>query len=99
VNSAELLAELSRRGIELRSSGDELRYRAAKGTLTPELRATISVLKSELLAILPAQGLCICCGTDGLRARLTDREGGALWCPQCLYAEAERQMAPGRRPQ
>jgi len=97
VNSAELLAELSRRGIELRAFGDELRYRAAKRTLTPELRATITVLKSELLAILPAHDRCISCGADGLRARLTEREGGALWCPQCLYAETELQMARGRR--
>lgn len=94
----KLLTELSRRGIELTADGSELHYRAPKGALTPELRAAVAVLKPELLAILPACGRCICCGEDGLRAWLTERESGALWCPQCLYAEVERQMARGRRP-
>ncbi len=95
---AELLAELARRGVDLTAHGEELHYRGPKGVLTPELRAAVAALKPELLAILPAHGRCICCSAGGLRAWLTEREGGALWCPQCLYVEAERQMARRGRP-
>ncbi len=52
MTTAELLNELSRRGIELRTEGDQLRYRAPKGALTSDLRSRIDAHRSELLAAL-----------------------------------------------
>lgn len=47
-----LLAELTARQIQLAVEGDELKIKAPKGALTPELRSTIVALKNELLAQL-----------------------------------------------
>src|ERR1700731_486930 len=49
--TADILLEVLRsRGIRLAPIGDRLRIRAPKGTLTPDLRATISKHKAEILA-------------------------------------------------
>lgn len=47
----ELLAELSRRGVELVVHGDRLRYRPADAA-TPELAERLRIHKAELLAAL-----------------------------------------------
>ena len=47
-----LLADLRQRQIRLWREDDQLRFRAAPGALTPELRATIAAHKPELLAAL-----------------------------------------------
>jgi hypothetical protein len=52
VNATALLDTLRTRGIELTSDGDELRYRAPKGALTPELRQAIGERRPELLALV-----------------------------------------------
>ena len=44
-----LLRELRRRGIELSVVGEELRYRAPEGTLTPEFAALLRQHKAELM--------------------------------------------------
>ena len=48
----EVLTEWRNRGIELTVADGELRYRAPRGVLTPELRATLSAHKAELVAML-----------------------------------------------
>ncbi len=45
----ETLAELHRRGVILESNGDKLRYRAAQGALTPELREAMTENKAEII--------------------------------------------------
>ena len=45
-----LLGLLNERGIEIWAEGDRLRFRAAEGTLPPELRAQLRDHRSELLA-------------------------------------------------
>ena len=52
MNTAKLLTEVQRRGIELRAEGASLHYRAPKGTLTADLRAKLKAHKAELLDIL-----------------------------------------------
>lgn len=64
VTSADLLADLEARGVRLTADGDNLRYHAPKGVLTPILREALAEHKSELLelvrepeaAIVPAPG-------------------------------------------
>jgi pyochelin synthetase len=48
----ELLAELSRQDIKVWVDGDQLRYRALKGTMTPSLRLKLTEHKAELLTLL-----------------------------------------------
>ncbi|MCI0546230.1 MAG: amino acid adenylation domain-containing protein [Candidatus Rokubacteria bacterium] len=50
-----LVAELSERGVTLWADGDQLRLRAPKAALTPELREIIAGRKAELLALLERQ--------------------------------------------
>jgi DNA polymerase-1 len=47
-----LLAQLQRLGVELSVQGGRLRYRARKGTMTPELLAQLSSRKAELIQLL-----------------------------------------------
>ncbi len=53
----ELLAELRRRDIRLRREGNDLRFNAPPGALSPELRKEIAANKSALLAALPSEAL------------------------------------------
>ncbi len=48
----ELLAQLSKRGVNLWADNDQLRVRAQKGALTPELRDSLAEHKAELLLLL-----------------------------------------------
>jgi hypothetical protein len=48
----EVLTELRDRGVELTVVDGELRYRAPRGVLTPELRDALARHKAELLALL-----------------------------------------------
>jgi len=52
MNLDELLAELSQRGVKLWADGDQLRIRAPKAILTPELRDSLTEYKAELLSLL-----------------------------------------------
>ena len=49
---SELLTALRKRDIKVWRDGDNLRFSAPKGALTPELRAELSTHKAELLAQL-----------------------------------------------
>ncbi len=52
MNTATLLAEAQRRGIQLYVEGPTLRYQAPKGALTAELRAELKTHKTKLLPLL-----------------------------------------------
>jgi hypothetical protein len=52
VNAAELLAEFRGRGVELFAKDGGLRFRAAKGALTPEMRQAVTEHRADLLALL-----------------------------------------------
>jgi pyochelin synthetase len=52
MNTTALLAELSRQDIKVWADGDQLRYRALKGTVTPPLLSKLAEHKAELLILL-----------------------------------------------
>ncbi len=52
MNTAELLDEVTRRGIKLKPDGDALCYTAPKDALTPDLLVELKTHKAELLAEL-----------------------------------------------
>lgn len=51
-NAAEILSDLTRRGVRLAPNGDRLHVDAPKGLLTPELLDELRRHKAELLALL-----------------------------------------------
>ena len=52
MTTSEILANMSQLGIELWAENDQLRFRAPRGVLTPDLRAELASKKSELLSLL-----------------------------------------------
>ena len=54
MTATELLTTCRQVGIRLEARGDRLRYEAPAGSLTPELRATLTEHKAELLSLLAA---------------------------------------------
>ena len=52
MSAAELLAEVERLGVRLEAQGGQLRYRAPKGTLTPEILTSLAQHKAEIIAAL-----------------------------------------------
>ncbi|MEN3161413.1 amino acid adenylation domain-containing protein [Tistrella mobilis] len=52
MTATDLLARVAGAGIQLWSENGELRFRAPKGALTPELRAEIGARRAELIALL-----------------------------------------------
>jgi hypothetical protein len=52
VTTADFLAALAESGVAVEADGDELRCRAARGVLAPELLAKIKVAKRDLLTLL-----------------------------------------------
>src|ERR671914_129966 len=52
MNLSEVLAELSKLGVKLWADGEQLRIRAARGRLTPDLRNALIENKAEILLLL-----------------------------------------------
>src|SRR5262245_20649733 len=52
MSAFELLSELRSRQIRLWVEGEQLRYRAPAGALTPELHAQFAARKAEIIAFL-----------------------------------------------
>ena len=90
-----LLAELTRRGVELWAEGERLRYRAPRGAMAPELFETLRAHKAALLEVLRdvPRGPCYACGhRDWWR-----RPGGPWTCAVChppAVAPVERVTWP-----
>ncbi len=76
MNTATLLSELGRRGISIRPEGDQLRYRAPRGALSPDLLAQIRECKAELLAELDQEARAI----PVLEISLHSKLSGAVHC-------------------
>ena len=68
MSATGLLQEAKRRGIILQASDGELRFRARKGSLTPELREALARHKGQILTVLqsgqPGTGNGLCPGPD-----------------------------------
>ncbi|TSC24552.1 non-ribosomal peptide synthetase [Corallococcus sp. Z5C101001] len=52
MNATELIAELTRLGVELKVEDEHLRVRAARNVITPELQKHIAARKAEMVALL-----------------------------------------------
>ena len=76
--ATEVLAELRHRGVELFVADGVLRYRAPRGVLTPELLATLSAHKAELLAMLAAPAFDLDAG-DLVAFKLVNTSIGDVW--------------------
>lgn len=82
--AVEVLTELRHRGVELFVAHGTLRYRAPRGVLTPELRATLSAHKAELVRLLSMPGLDAEAG-ELAAVKLVNTIIGDLW----FVADAE----------
>jgi hypothetical protein len=79
--AADLIRDLSARGVRFSRNGDRLRVEAPPGTLTPELRQTLTEAKPEILAAL---------GTRDRLLALADVEGID---PALVHALTARDLA------
>ncbi len=79
MNTAELLTEVQRRGIQLRAEGASLHYRAPKGTLTADLRAKLKAHKAELLTALEKPTADRITQTHGLTLADLQQAAGPDW--------------------
>lgn len=70
---AALLADLQARGIRLYLAGDELRYKAKAGTMTPDLAATIKPHKPTLIALLQEEEAAISWRAAAMREQIPER--------------------------
>lgn len=52
MNAGQLIEHLQRMGVRLWAEGEQLRYAAPKGAITPELRESMAAQKDEMRAIL-----------------------------------------------
>ena len=88
--AADLLIDLTRRGIELVPCGDWLRYRP-RSAMTPDLAERLRAHKAELLAILGHAGGRGECDWPERAGRVRHGSGLAPWgaaprpgeCPRC----------------
>lgn len=64
---AEILREADRLGVTLKAKGDQIHYRAPKGTITPEFRQTLLQHRPHILRALKytsSQSATRNCGAD-----------------------------------
>ena len=52
MSATELLAKIERLGVWLEAQDGQLRYRALRGTLTPEILASLARHKAEIITVL-----------------------------------------------
>jgi len=73
LNTAAYLDYLRKLGVELRCDGEQLVCNAPKGTLTPEIRATLADRKDAILTFLRRAGSVVTSATSKIEA--TQRDG------------------------
>ena len=91
---AGILTELRARGVELIPEGTGLRYRAPKGTPTPELRDALATHKAEVVSLLraptsPAEPTFDLDAGTLAAVKLVNAVLGALWLVADTEALAE----------
>ncbi|MDP9357342.1 MAG: hypothetical protein M3R02_19045 [Chloroflexota bacterium] len=77
---AALLADLQARGVRLYLAGDELRYKAKLGVMTPDLAAAIKPHKPTLIAHLQEEEVAISWRAAAMREQIP-AAGPAPGCP------------------
>ncbi|MDP9472821.1 MAG: hypothetical protein M3Q71_19515 [Chloroflexota bacterium] len=68
-----LLADLQARGVRLYLAGDELRYKAKPGVMTPDLAAVIKPHKPALLAHLREEAVAVAWRIEAMRPQIPER--------------------------
>jgi hypothetical protein len=85
MTTAELLATLHQRGVNLKVEGDRLRY-CPRSAVTPELASQMKLHKNELMAAVQppeaSNGYCPDCGTSLVETPTFDGFQN-LECPSC----------------
>jgi hypothetical protein len=101
MSATSLLADLRQRGVFLFRRGDELRWRAPKGTITPELLEWLRAHKQEILDLVDGQAptpeevlSSIFEDVDRRRARVKIRSR-LLGCDLWLVAAGDRGPGDG----
>ncbi|NES08281.1 MAG: hypothetical protein F6K22_39290 [Okeania sp. SIO2F4] len=74
MNLTQVLSEISSKGIKLSAEGDELKIRAPKGALTPEIRDLLSKNKLELLQLLQQKNNSVSATSVPLEAVPRDKD-------------------------
>ncbi|HEY0174538.1 MAG TPA: amino acid adenylation domain-containing protein [Pyrinomonadaceae bacterium] len=76
MSTIEFLSRLRAVGVGLRADGERLRYTAAEGALTPELREELAARKAEVMSFLrEAQSSSSASASDAQRVRPAPRGG------------------------
>jgi len=90
MSPTDLLTEVSRLGIRLEAQGKDVRYKAPKGALTPELRERLRSHKASLRQLLTAPPADVVsedpCPVCGSRERWQWIDGRSL-CRVCLVLD------------
>ncbi len=68
-----LLADLQARGVRLYLAGDELRYKAKPGVMTPDLTAAVQPHKPALIAHLREEEAAITWRVEAMRKQIPER--------------------------
>ncbi len=71
--AATFLADLQNRGVRLYLAGDELRYKAKPGVMTPDLAAAIKPHKPALVALLREEESAIGWRVEAMREQIPQR--------------------------
>ncbi len=85
---SEVLAELTRRGVEVAVYGDRLRFRP-QGAVTPDLRAALIEHKTELIRLLGPHDEEVAWRIEAMRPQVP--RGGSI---PVLLARPEAKTAP-----
>lgn len=90
MSTIDLLIDLHRRGVRVRPNGDNLKFNAPVGVMTPEIRATLAEHKPQIIELLTLP-----CPSCGKPAQVEYGDGWThRWCSG-HYDVWEREM--GRR--
>ncbi len=73
MTAAALLADLQTRGVRLYLAGDELRYKAKPGMMTPDLAAAVKPHKPALVALLREEESAIGWRVEAMREQIPER--------------------------
>ena len=60
MTAREVIETLNSKGCSIRKAGDELRVRAPKGILTPDMIDTLKVRKQEIIRLLTSHPCTVC---------------------------------------
>ena len=75
-DAPRILCDLRALGVRVEPDGDDVRFRAPRGVLTPDLVRRLKALKPRMRALLVAEDADIAWRADAIRARVAASVGG-----------------------